>query len=175
MQKILKKYDSLLHVIGIAELGLGIICLFAIVLFIFSQVVSRYVFNKPLVWVEELSTYCFIWAVYLGTAYALIKGRHIRVTTLIDMFPRIVQEVLAIFTYVCLMFFLIVLVRNGIKQVIFEGPQHTIALPVRLPRKYFYSIPFVVSCVSMLFTSIYLFLNQVYELFTRSPHQRMAQ
>ncbi len=171
MQKILKKYDALLHIIGIAEFGLGFICLFAIVIFIFSQVVSRYLFNKPLVWVEELSTYCFIWTVYLGTAYALIKGRHIRVTTLVDMFPRVVQEMLAVFTYACLIFFLIVLVRNGIKQVIFEGPQHTIALPVRLPRKYFYSIPFVVSCTSMLLTSIYLFLNQLYELLTKTSHK----
>ncbi|MBD3305079.1 TRAP transporter small permease subunit [candidate division KSB3 bacterium] len=172
MKDFLKKYDAVLRVIGRVELVLGFICLFAIVVFIFLQVVSRYGFNKPLVWVEELSTYCFIWAVFLGTAYALIKGRHIRVTTLIDMFPRIVQQLLGVFTSLCLLFFLVVLIRNGITQVILEGPQSTIALPIKLPRRYFYSIPFVISCSSMFITSIYLLLTQLYELFQQErPEQ----
>ena len=168
MKTLLKRYDTLLHAIGTAELALGIICLFTIVVCIFFQVVSRYAFGKPLVWVEEFSTYCFIWSVYLGTAYALIKGRHIRVTTLIDTFPLGVQRILAILTYCSIIFFLIVLAKNGLRQVSFEAAQHTIALPVSLPRKYFFSVPFLVSCISMLITSIYFLLNNLHEPLQRN-------
>jgi TRAP-type C4-dicarboxylate transport system permease small subunit len=167
VKALLKKYDLCLFAIGIAELALGIICLVTIVVCIFGQVVSRYAFGKPLVWVEEFSTYCFIWSVYLGAAYALIKGRHIRVTTLFEKFPLAVQKILAILTYGSLVFFLIVLIKNGLTQFVMEGPQHTIALPVNLPRRYFFSVPFLISCFSMLITSIYLLLHQISE-----PSQR---
>jgi TRAP-type C4-dicarboxylate transport system permease small subunit len=168
MKTLLKKYDACLFAIGIVELALGIICLLTIVVCIFGQVVSRYAFGKPLVWVEEFSTYCFIWSVYLGAAYALIKGRHIRVTTLFEKFPLGMQKLVAILTYGSLIFFLIVLIRNGLTQFIMEGPQHTIALPVNLPRKYFFSVPFLISCSSMLITSIYLLLRQIAEPLQRN-------
>ena len=164
MKTLLKKFETFLRFIGVLELTIGFICLFTIVICIFSQVVSRYAFGKPLVWVEEFSTYCFIWAVYMGAAYALIKGRHIRVTTLVDEFPPKARNILSLFTYGSLIFFLIVLINYGFKQVAMEGPQSTIALPVKLPRKYFFSIPFVLSCISMLITSVYLLLNDFYKL-----------
>jgi TRAP-type C4-dicarboxylate transport system permease small subunit len=168
VKALLKKYDSCLFAIGIVELALGIICLLTIVVCIFGQVVSRYAFGKPLVWVEEFSTYCFIWSVYLGAAYALIKGRHIRVTTLFEKFPLKMQKVLTVLTSCSLMFFLIVLIRNGLTQFVMEGAQHTIALPVNLPRKYFFSVPFLISCFSMLITSIYFLLHQLSEPLQRN-------
>ncbi len=163
MKALLKKYDSCLFALGILELALGIICQLTIVVCIFGQVVSRYAFGKPLVWVEEFSTYCFIWSVYLGAAYALIKGRHIRVTTLFEKFPIVVQKVLTILTSCSIIFFLIVLIKNGLTQYVMEGAQHTIALPVNLPRRYFFSVPFLVSCLSMVITSIYFLLYHLSE------------
>ncbi len=161
VKTLLKKYDAFLFAMGIVELGLGIISLLTIVVCIFGQVVFRYVFGKPLVWVEEFSTYCFIWSVYLGAAYALIKGRHIQVTTLFEKFPPRMRHVVAILTHCGLIFFLIVLIRNGLTQFAMEGPQHTIALPLNLPRRYFFSVPFLISCFSMLVTSVYLLLHQL--------------
>ena len=168
MKTLLKKYDTFLNTLGIMEFGVGFVCLFTIVICIFCQVVSRYAFGRPIVWVEEFSTYCFIWAVYMGAAYAMIKGRHIRVTTLVDEFPPAIQNILLLFTYVCIIFFLVFLIKNGLKQVVMEGPQRTISLPVKLPRKYFFSIPFMLSCISMLITSVYLLLNALCALFSSS-------
>jgi TRAP-type C4-dicarboxylate transport system permease small subunit len=73
------------------------------------------------------------------------------------------QQAVAVLTYAGLIFFLIVLIRNGLAQFDMEGAQHTIALPVNLPRKYFFSVPFLISCFSMLMTSIYLLLHQLSE------------
>lgn len=40
------------------------------------EVVARYVFNAPTIWVEELSRFIQIWATYLGAAYVL-RHRHL--------------------------------------------------------------------------------------------------
>ncbi len=40
------------------------------------EVIARYMFNAPTIWVEELSRFIQIWATYLGAAYVL-KHRHL--------------------------------------------------------------------------------------------------
>lgn len=54
-------------------------------LLIFFQVISRYIFNVSLAWSEEISRYLFIWTVWLAVPYAVVKGRHIRLTVLRDI------------------------------------------------------------------------------------------
>lgn len=46
-------------------------CLFAIGFFITYEVVMRYVFNAPTVWVDEISRILQVWIVYLSVAYVL--------------------------------------------------------------------------------------------------------
>ena len=64
------------------EQALGIFLVLAIVAMVGVQVVSRYFFNQPMAWVEELSTYCFIWTVFVGASIALKQDRHIAITAL---------------------------------------------------------------------------------------------
>lgn len=45
--------------------------LFAIGFFITFEVVMRYAFNSPTVWVDEVSRVLQVWVVYLATAYVL--------------------------------------------------------------------------------------------------------
>ena len=51
---------------------------------LFSGVLSRYVFHQPLVWVDELASLLFIWLIMLGSAVALRRGSHMRMTALVD-------------------------------------------------------------------------------------------
>ena len=46
-------------------------CLFLIGFFITFEVVMRYVFNSPTVWVDEISRVLQVWVVYLAAAYVL--------------------------------------------------------------------------------------------------------
>ena len=46
-------------------------CIFAVAFFITYEVVMRYVFNAPTVWVDEISRIIQIWIVYLAAAYVL--------------------------------------------------------------------------------------------------------
>ena len=49
------------------------------------QIFMRYVMGASLSWSEELARYFFIWATYIGIAYAVRKDAHIRVTMGTDL------------------------------------------------------------------------------------------
>ena len=65
----------------------GLILLFVTVT-IFIDVILRYFFNKPSLWITEVSTYLFLYIIFLGTAYAFQMDLHIRVTFLVDRLSR---------------------------------------------------------------------------------------
>jgi len=52
---------------------------------IFVQVVSRYIFNSPVVWSEELARYINIWFVFFSSSILLKHGKHLSVD-LIDKY-----------------------------------------------------------------------------------------
>jgi TRAP-type C4-dicarboxylate transport system permease small subunit len=53
--------------------------LVAIGFFITFEVVMRYVFNAPTIWVDEVSRIVQVWVVYLGTAYVFKHGEMITI------------------------------------------------------------------------------------------------
>jgi len=44
-----------------------------------SGVFFRYVIKKPLLWANEIATFALIWWVFIGTAFAIRKKKHISV------------------------------------------------------------------------------------------------
>ena len=59
--------------------------LFISIGFIISyEVVMRYIFNSPTVWVNEISRFLQIWATYLALTYTFHKKEFIRITVLYD-------------------------------------------------------------------------------------------
>ena len=58
---------------------------FAIGLMLAWEVASRYFFNAPTVWAEELSRLIFVWATFLAMATLLHHDQHIRVTVVTDL------------------------------------------------------------------------------------------
>ena len=46
--------------------------------------VSRYVFDSPLIWTDELANFLFLWLAMLGTVVALRDDGHMRLTTLVS-------------------------------------------------------------------------------------------
>ncbi len=59
------------------------------IVILFAGVVSRYVFNKPLTWSDELASILFLWLAMLGAVIALRRGEHMRLTTFVNLLrPR---------------------------------------------------------------------------------------
>ena len=56
---------------------------------LFAGVISRYVFNAPLAWSDELASILFLWLAMLGAVIALRRDEHMRLTTFLGMMrPR---------------------------------------------------------------------------------------
>ena len=68
----------------ITEIPAAILVVAEIVI-LFAGVVSRYVFNKPLTWSDELASILFLWLAMLGAVIALRRGEHMRLTTFVNM------------------------------------------------------------------------------------------
>jgi tripartite ATP-independent transporter DctM subunit len=62
------------------------LALSVLVVVVLAQVVSRYVFNNPFDWTEEMARLLFVWIVLLGTFLALKTKGHVAVETLLHRF-----------------------------------------------------------------------------------------
>lgn len=80
MQKLIHYFFKLLEL-------LVVLCLVAMVVMVFGNVVLRYGFNSGIDVSDELSRYCFIWLTYLGAMLAMREGGHLGVDTLIQHLP----------------------------------------------------------------------------------------
>ena len=62
------------------------LALFALNVLVFTQVVSRYIFNSPISWTEEMARILFVWICFMGTFLALKTKGHIAIETLLNTF-----------------------------------------------------------------------------------------
>jgi TRAP-type C4-dicarboxylate transport system permease small subunit len=101
-------YGKLKKVNAVCATLAGVVLLF-ITFSIFVDVFLRYVFGKPTIWITEVSTYLFLYVIYLGTAYALQQGMHIKVTFLLDFFSKGTKRIVDLITSILATLFTVVL------------------------------------------------------------------
>jgi tripartite ATP-independent transporter DctM subunit len=70
--------------IGVLAEAIGAALVVAEICILFAGVVSRYVFDSPLMWTDELANFLFLWMSMLGTVVALRRGEHMRLTTFVN-------------------------------------------------------------------------------------------
>jgi len=75
----------------------AVVILVAEVVVIAAGVVSRYVFQAPLIWTDELASLLFVWLSMLGAVVALQRGEHMRLATVVQWMPPRWQARLATF------------------------------------------------------------------------------
>ena len=66
---------------------ISVICIFAVSLLVFSDVVGRYFFNNPIPGTTEIVKCMIIIIVFLGLAYTFQQERHIRTVLILDRMP----------------------------------------------------------------------------------------
>ena len=79
------------------------------------QVITRYIFNAPSTWSEELVGYMFGWATMFGAAICTGERGHMNIPILVDMLKPGARKVLLVFAEViALVFSAVILVYGGI-------------------------------------------------------------
>ncbi len=64
--------------------SVGAVIVVAETCILFAGVVSRYGFDSPIIWTDELANFLFLWLSMLGTVVALRSDGHMRLTTLVN-------------------------------------------------------------------------------------------
>ena len=80
--------------------------LFITIGFIVSyEVIARYVFNSPTIWVNEVSRFLQIWATYLALTYSFHKKDFIRITVIYDKLNESGKKVLDFISFIFILIF----------------------------------------------------------------------
>jgi TRAP-type C4-dicarboxylate transport system permease small subunit len=144
-------YEKIKKVNGICATLAGLVLLF-VTFSIFVDVILRYFFNRPSIWVTEVSTYLFLYIIFLGTAYALDHDLHIRVTFLVDRFGPGAARVINLLTSIFAMVFTLALLwQVSIMTWTAFKEKWTTPTMLNAPYAYIYAV--------MVFGSFMLFLT----------------
>ncbi len=75
--------------LGSAVAALAALLVIAEIIVLFAGVSARYVFQKPIIWSDELAGILFLWLAMLGAVVAFQRGEHMRMTAIVgNVSPR---------------------------------------------------------------------------------------
>src|SRR5687768_10668040 len=92
---------------------------------VFANVVSRYLFNFSIIWVEELTRYMMGWVGFRGSGLVLRLGAHVGVDALQDALPPRAAQGLRAAIVVLLAITFAAMIWLGIRYAAFAWDQHT--------------------------------------------------
>lgn len=141
MDKLLKGVRTVLY-------GFSVVAMSVMLVIIFAQVVTRYLFGYTPEWSEELARFLFVWVVFLGSALIMGESGHLAVQFLPDKFKgtafgTVLDVIINVSGYV----FIILLLTQGWKMTSIMTFQRAPGLDI--PMSWVYVI-IPVSCVLML-------------------------
>jgi len=148
---------------------LVVVCMVAMVVMVFGNVVLRYAFNSGISVSDEMSRYCFIWLTYIGAMLAMHEGGHLGVDTLIKHLP-ILGKKLCLFLSEALMLFCNVLFFMGTFEM-HELQVSNVSPVVGISMIWVYGIGYIVSVVMAIIN-----LNVLFRLVTgRLTEEELVQ
>lgn len=89
----------------------------SIVLLVALGVVLRYIFNYSLYWIPELTSYLFLWYIYLGAILVTEKQSHLKMDYIKDKLPNNVKMSIEFIFNLLIIWFLIMLLNGSIKLI----------------------------------------------------------
>ena len=89
--------------------------MFAMVLLVFFQVISRALFDSSFSWTTELARYMMIWVVFLGGGIAFQHAAHISIEALAEKLSNVWKKVVQAFVAIACIAFFIILIVTGIE------------------------------------------------------------
>ncbi|WP_137894803.1 TRAP transporter large permease subunit [Ramlibacter sp. 2FC] len=80
-------------------------------------VVSRYVVGNSIIWLDEVVSLQFIWAVMIGATIAVYRNEHLRLNVVVDMLPEWLREYVHAFALTAMAAVLIALIGPAVTYV----------------------------------------------------------
>jgi len=112
----------------------------AMLVIIFVQVVSRYVFHNSLTFSEELARYLFVWCVFLCIPVAQRMGGHMAVGVITERTSGMTLKVLRVGAQILTLVFMLIILKNGFTLIGRTTFQTSPALQIKMSYVY-YALP----------------------------------
>lgn len=110
--------DGFFDIISLVCARLSMLATAGIVLVMFFEVVSRYVFEKPTLWANELSLWIAGFVFLLAGLYAMQQRSHIRIYIIYDLFPRWLQKLSDVCSVLLIWVFTFLLIWGGYNEAV---------------------------------------------------------
>ena len=122
-----------------------------IMVLLFMQVVSRYVFRHSFTWTEELSILLFVWMTYMGVSSAVTYRKNLRIDALLDVVPFKVKKAMLIISDIIFIIFNIYLIFPFLELIKSIGTSVTPILGIPKAITY-WLIPviLVITCIKLI-------------------------
>ena len=112
---------------------LEVVCaalMLSIVVMLFGGVMARYVFSRPLGWIDEAVSLAFIWVAMLGAVLAMHRNEHLRLSMFVDRMPEKLRGIVHAFALVAISAFLLGLIGPSIEHIESEWIVNSPALEI---------------------------------------------
>jgi len=93
-------------------------------------VIARYVFHNPIIWSDELASTLFLWLAMLGSAIALHRAGHMRMTALVGLLSPPKRMALDVVATVAALTFLLLILPSAYEFAVDEIPVTTPAMQI---------------------------------------------
>jgi tripartite ATP-independent transporter DctM subunit len=100
------------------------------ILILFAGVVSRYVFDRPLVWSDELASILFLWLAMLGAVIAFRRDEHMRMTACVGLLSPPWRAAFDMFAGGAALAFLLLIAWPTYQYAVYQLPITTSALEI---------------------------------------------
>lgn len=147
-----------LFLLDFVEVWMPTICLGVIFVSFIVNVVSRYIFNKPVNACYELCLAGLLWTLLLSAPYAVRKHNNVAFTLIYDKFGAKGQLILRLLGTAFLLFCLIRMFYPCMDWVLFMKRKRTAVLKIRYDVLYF---PFVIFNVLTICHLLYDFIKDI--------------
>ncbi len=132
-----------------------------------AQVLLNAGFGRPITYEQEAGAYALVWLTFIGASIALKQMRHVTIVSFVGKLPIRLTHFVRAIVFALVLWTLYTLMRELLPIIAIEGRSTTVALPIDLPRSYFFSVPLMISCSLMASTSALFFIEAALGILSR--------
>jgi TRAP-type C4-dicarboxylate transport system permease small subunit len=144
----LKVIDKIIYIGDRIYVAICVTLLAALVITVSAGIGSRYFFNEPFDWTEELVTLIFIWIAFLGAAVASARHKHVVVDFITAKSSPFVRNIISAVSDLFIIMFLVMVMTGAVILVPQMMTHESVAL--NIPKSVYYFAVFASSLLIFL-------------------------
>lgn len=152
MTKIVDLYFKLLKL-------LIVLCMVAMIVLVFGNVVLRYAFNSGISVSEELSRWFFVWMIFLGALVALKERAHMGLDSLVKRLPPVGKRICLVIGHVLMLYICWLVFIGSWQQAVINVDVVAPASGLSMALFYAAGLVFGASAAAILLYELYLLVS----------------